>query len=162
MVIGGSRLILIGRIEMSKLVKELMIEKFVKVSEEDQIFEVVNKVAEDCETLLTCVVDKKDRLIGIITPRELLKAAEVCEYGGVRHPLFSGREALHLLTSKYARDIMSAPISVKPGDEVQKAIDLMLYNGFYEVPVVDKDGKVVGEINYFGVITGSIEHCKRE
>ena len=69
---------------------------------------------------------------------------------------------LHLLTSKYARDIMSAPISVKPGDEVQKAIDLMLYNGFYEVPVVDKDGKVVGEINYFGVITGSIEHCKRE
>jgi predicted transcriptional regulator len=162
MVIGGSRLILIGRIEMSKLVKELMIDKFVKVYEDDQIFEAVAKVAEDCETLLACVVDSEGRLKGIITPKELLKAVEVCEYGVTRRPFFSGREVLHLLTSKYARDIMSAPISVKPGDEVQKAIDLMLYKGFYEVPVVDKDDKVVGEINYFGVITGSIEHCKRE
>jgi len=147
---------------MTKKVSELMIEKIVKVSEEDQIFDVVNKVAEDCETLLACVVDSEGRLKGIITPRELLKAAEVCEYGGVRHPFFSGREALHLLTSKYARDIMSAPISVEPDDKVQKAIDLMLYNGFYEVPVVDRAGRVIGEINYFGVITSSIEHCKKE
>ncbi|MBA7473288.1 hypothetical protein ES707_08625 [subsurface metagenome] len=112
--------------------------------------------------MLACVVDSEGRLKGIITPKELLKAVEVCEYGVTRRPFFSGREVLHLLTSKYARDIMSAPISVKPSDEVQKAIDLMLYKGFYEVPVVDKDDKVVGEINYFGVITGSIEHCKRE
>jgi len=144
---------------MTKKVSEIMI---VKVSEEDWIFDVANKVAEDCETLLACVVDKKDRLVGIITPRELLKAAEVCDYGGIRHPFFSGREVLHLLTSNYARDIMSAPISVKPDDEVQKAIDLMLYNGFYEVPVVDKDGKVVGEINYFGIISRSIRQCYTE
>lgn len=147
---------------MAKLVKELMSNKFVKVYEDDQIFEAAAKVAEDCETLLACVVDKNGKLVGIITPAELLKAVEVCEYGGVRHPFFSGREALHLLTSKYARDIMRSPISVKPDDEVQKAIDLMLYNGFYEVPVVDDTGKVIGEINFFGIIAGSMWHCKRE
>jgi len=147
---------------MTKKVSELMIEKFIKVSGEDQIFEVVNKVAQDRETLLACVVDKDNRLKGIITPKELLKAAEVSEYGRVKHPFFSGREALHLLTSRYARDIMSAPISVKPDDEVQTAIDLMLDCGLYEVPVVDNKGRVIGEINYFGVITSSIEHRKRE
>jgi len=147
---------------MTKLVKELMIDKYVKVHEDEQIYEAANRVAEDCETLLACVVDKKDKLIGVITPKELLKAAEVCEYGGTGHPFFSGREALHLLTSQYARDIMSEPISVKPDDDVQKAIDLMLYKGFYEVPVVDKEGKLIGEINYFGIISHSIWHCNLE
>ncbi len=141
---------------MTKKVSEVMIEKFVKVSAEDWIFKVANIVAEDCETLLACVVDKNGKLIGIITPRELLKAAEVSGYGGVRHPFFSGREALHLLSSDYARDIMSSPISVKPDDEVQKAIDLMLYNNLYEIPVVDKDGRVVGEVNFLGIISHSV------
>ena len=141
---------------MTKKVHELMINKSVTVSEDEEIFEVANKVAKDCETLLVCVVDKEGRLIGIITPKGLLKAAEVGEYGNVRHPFFSGREALHLLTSDHARDIMSAPISVKPDDEVQMAIDLMLGSNVYEVPVVDKDGKVLGEINFLGIISHSV------
>lgn len=147
---------------MAKKVSELMIEKFVKVNEEDQIFEAVAKVAEDCETLLACVVDSEGRLKGIITPKELLKAVEVSEYGVTRRPFFSGREVLHLLSSRCARDIMSAPISVKADDDVEKAIVIMLDKGFYEVPVVDRVGRVIGEINYFGVITSSIEHCKKE
>jgi CBS domain-containing protein len=141
---------------MTKKVHELMIDKFVTVSEDEEIFEVANKVTKDCETLLVCVVDKKDRLIGMITPKELLKAAEVSEYGNISHPFFSGREVLHLLSSDHACDIMSAPISVKPDDEVQMAIDLMLGSNLYEVPVVDKDGKVVGEINFLGIISHSV------
>ena len=141
---------------MTKKVHELMIDKSVTVSEDEEIFEVANKVTKDCETLLVCVVDKENKLIGMINPKELLKAAEVSENGNVRHPFFSGREALHLLTSNHARDIMSAPISVKPDDEVQMAIDLMLGSNVYEVPVVDKDGKVLGEINFLGIISHSV------
>lgn len=146
---------------MKKIVRELMIEKFVKVNEADRIYEAVAKIAEDRETLLACVVDEENRLKGIITPKELLKAVEVYEYGVIRRPVFSGREVLHLLTSKYARDIMSAPISVKADDDVETAIDIMLDSGFYEVPVVDGTGKVIGEINYFGIIISSIEELKR-
>jgi predicted transcriptional regulator len=51
---------------------------------------------------------------------------------------------------------MSAPVSVKPDDEVQTAIDLMLGSNLYEVPVVDKDNKVVGEINFLGIISHSV------
>ena len=140
---------------MTKKVHELMNAKSVTVGEDEELAEVVTKVAKDCETLLACVIDKDGRLIGMITPRELLKAAEVSDYGNVRHPFFSGREVLHLLSSDHARDIMSSPISVKPEDEVQTAIDLMLSNNLYEVPVVDKDGKVVGEINFLGIVSHS-------
>jgi len=141
---------------MTKKVHELMIDKSVTVSEDEEIAEVVKKVTKDCETLLVCVVDKEDRLIGIITPKGLLKAAEVGEYGNVRHPFFSGREALHLLSSDHARDIMSAPVSVKPDDEVQMAIDLMLSSNLNEIPVVDKNDKVLGEINFLGIISHSV------
>lgn len=145
---------------MGKKVSELMIGKFVPVQEEEQIYRVVEKVVEDRETMLACVVDRRGKLVGTIRPRELLRAVEVHEFGAVRYPFFEAREALHLLTSRYARDIMGAPISVRPDDEVEKAIGLMLEGGFYEVPVVDGQGRVLGEINYFSILAASVEFLK--
>lgn len=144
------------------MVKELMVEKFVKIGERERIYEAVAKIVEDRETMIACVVDEKGRLKGIITPREVLKAVELREYGVIRHPFFEGPEVLHLLTSRYARDIMGAPVSVRADDEIEKAINIMLDSGFYEVPVVDDEGRVIGEINYFGIIASSVEHLGRE
>jgi CBS domain-containing protein len=146
---------------MKKLVKELMTRKFVKLHEEDLVYQAVEKIAADRETLIACVVDRDDKLKGIITPREVLKTVEVREFETVRYPFFEGPEILGLLTSKYAKDMMSAPMSVREDDEVEKAINIMLDYGFYEVPVVDKEGRVLGEINYFTIVTSSIEYLKR-
>lgn len=146
---------------MKKLVKELMTRKFVKLNEEDLIYQAVEKIAADRETLIACVVDRDGKLKGIITPREVLKTVEVREFETVRYPFFEGAEILGLLTSKYAKDMMSAPISVREDDEVEKAINIMLDEGFYEVPVVDKEDRVLGEITYFTIIIGSIEYLKR-
>ena len=145
---------------MKKLVKELMTRKFVKLNEEDLIYQAVEKIAADRETLIACVVDRDGKLKGIITPREVLKTVEVREFETVRYPFFEGAEILGLLTSKYAKDMMSAPISVREDDEVEKAINIMLDYGFYEVPVVDEEGRVLGEINYFNIIISSIEYLK--
>lgn len=145
---------------MKKLVRELMVAKSVKVQESDPIREVVVKIAEDRETMVACVVDEAGRLKGVITPRELLKEVEVREFGVTRYRFF-GAELLHLLTSRYAKDIMSPPVSVQPDDSVDEAITTMLDNWFYEVPVVDSEGKVMGEINYFGVVMGSVEYLNR-
>jgi CBS domain-containing protein len=147
---------------MKKMVSELMIAKYVKIHEAEPIYKVVEKIAADRETILACVVDEKGKLKGIITPKELLKAVEVREFGTIRYPFFEGAEALHILTSKYAKDIMSPPVSVKMDDRIEEAINIMLDKGFYEVPVVDKEEKVVGEINYFGIIISAIDYLKRE
>lgn len=147
---------------MKKSVKELMIRKFVKIHEEEPIYQAVEKIAADRETLIACVVDGDDKLKGIITPREVLKTVEVREFETTRYPFFEGAEVLALLASKYAKDMMSAPVSVKEDDEIEKAINIMLDEGFYEVPVVDEEGRVLGEINYFNIIISSIDYLKRE
>jgi len=145
---------------MKKSVKDLMSSKFVKVAEQDQISQVVVKIAKDKETMLACVLDEEGKLKGIITPKEVLRAVEIREFGTIRRPFFEGPEILRILSSKYAKDIMSPPVSVKPKDSVDKAIDIMLDKGFYEVPVVDKQGKIVGLINYFSIITSSMEYLR--
>ena len=145
---------------MKKNVKDLMSSKFVEVAEQDQISQVVVKIAEDKETMLACVLDEEGRLKGIITPKEVLRAVEIREFGTIRRPFFEGPEILHILSSKYAKDIMSSPVSVKPEDSVDKAIDIMLDKGFYEVPVVDEEGKIVGLIDYFSIITSSMEYLR--
>lgn len=145
---------------MKKSVKELISKKFIKVGEDDQLAQVVSKIAKDKATMLACVVDKEDKLKGIITPKEVLKAVEIREFGTVRQPRFVGPQVLHILTSKYAKDIMSPPVSVKPDDGIEKAINIMLDKGFYEVPVVDDQEKMLGVINYFDIITGSVEYLK--
>ena len=139
---------------------DLMTRKFIEVGEGDRIYEVVTKIVNERGAMLACIIDKQERLKGIITPREILRAVEVREFGTLRHPFFEGPRILHLLTSKYARDIMSPPVSVKSSDKIEKAIDIMLDGGFYEIPVVDEEGKVIGEINYFGIIQGSVESLK--
>ncbi len=145
---------------MKKSVKDLISSKFVKVAEEDQLSQVVVKIAKDKETMLACVLDEEGKLKGIITPKEVLRAVEIREFGTIRRPFFEGREILRILSSKYAKDIMSPPVSVKPEDSVDKAIDIMLDKGFYEVPVVDEQEKMLGVINYFGIITNSMEYLK--
>ena len=145
---------------MKKNVKDLMSSKFVKVAEQDQISQVVVKIAKDKETMLACVLDEEGKLKGIITPKEVLRAVEIREFGTIRRPFFEGPEILRILSSKYAKDIMSPPVSVKPKDSVDKAIDIMLDKGFYEVPVVDEQGEIVGLINYFSIITSSMEYLR--
>jgi CBS domain-containing protein len=145
---------------MEKSVKDLVTSKFIKVAEEDQLSQVVVKITKDKETMLACVLDKEGKLKGIITPREVLRAVEIREFGTVRHPFFMGPEVLHILTSKYAKDIMRPPVSVKPDDSLEKAINIMLDKGFYEVPVVDEQEKIIGVINYFSIITSSVEYLK--
>lgn len=145
---------------MKRSIKDLMTSKFLSVAEEEPLSQVVAKIARDKENMLACVLDKESRLKGIITPKEILQAVELREFGTIRYPFFEGPEILHLLSSKYARDIMSPPVSVNLDDGVEKAINIMLDKGFYEVPAVDEQGKMIGEVSYFSIISSSLEYLK--
>ena len=145
---------------MAKPIRELVTEKFDRVFEDETIYEAVKKIAASKEITIACVVNKENKLKGLLTPRGILQALEVREFGTVRGRFFAGPEVLHLLTSKYTKDIMSAPVSVNIDDAVDKVIDIMLDEGLYELPVVDKDMKVIGEVNYFSIIISSLENLK--
>ena len=145
---------------MGKQVRELMKTVFDKVYEDETIYEAVKKIAASEKTTIACVVDKEDRLKGLLTPRDILEALEVRDFGFVRRHFFAGPEVLHLLTSKYAKDIMSAPVSVHANDGVEEAINDMLDHGFYELPVVSEGMKVIGAISYFDIIIDVLEGHK--
>jgi len=147
---------------MEKLIEDLMTAEFIKVNENDEIHEVVSKIATMKSSLLVCVVDKEGKISGIITPKEILKAVEVCGYDQVKRPMLSGREVAHIMTSRYAKDIMSNPVFVHSDDDVQRAIDIMIDRSFYEVPVVDSDVKPIGLINYFAVVSSADWQCDVE
>jgi len=132
-------------------------EKIVKVCEEEEISEIVRKIVEDREAMVAYVTDKEGRLKGVITPRKLLKILEMQALGAISHPFYEGREVLGLLSSKCAKDIMGTSLTVKPDDEVKKAIDVMLDQGVYEVPVVDEKGRLLAMVNYFAIISGLID-----
>jgi CBS domain-containing protein len=145
---------------MAKLVGDLMTTECNNVPEDISIYDAVKKIAARTRGKIACVVDKEGKLKGLLTPRGILEALEVREFGSIRRPFFAGPEVLHLLTSKYARDIMHAPVSVHVNDKVEEAINIMLDHDFYEVPVVDDDMKVIGEISYFDIILNVAEHHK--
>ena len=145
---------------MAKVIGELMTTECNSILEDESIYGAVKKIAASKRSKVACVVNKEGRLKGLLTPRDILEALEVRKFGSVRGRFFVGPEVLHLLTSKYAKDIMSAPVSVHVNDRVEDAINTMLDHGFYELPVVDKDMKVIGEVSYFDVLIDSLEGKK--
>lgn len=145
---------------MNKKIVDLMTDKFDKVCEDDPIYEAIKKIASNREISIACVVDREDRLTGILTPKHVLEMVEIREYGAVRGKFFAGPGILHLMTSKYAKHIMSAPVHVLADDKIEKAIDIMIDDGFYEIPVVDKNMKIIGAINYFDIIISCVECLK--
>jgi CBS domain-containing protein len=146
---------------MAKRARDLMTRKSVRVSMDDRIYKVIEKVAHDKETMLGCVIDEQGKLLGLITPRELLKVVEVRGLEPSHYSPFEGPEVLGLLTSRYARDIMSAPVSVREDSKISEAVDIMVDRGFYEVPVVDKENNILGEVNLFNIIESTISYLKR-
>ena len=145
---------------MVKLAGDLMRAEFNNVPEDIAIYKAVKKIAARTRGKIVCVVDREGKLKGLLTPRGILEALEVREFGGIRSRFFAGPEVLHLLTSKYARDIMGAPVSVHVNDKVEEVINTMLDHGFYELPVGDKDMKVIGEISYFDIILNAAKNQK--
>ncbi len=145
---------------MAKLIGELMKTECTNVPEDAAIYEAVKKIAAREKGKIACVVDREGKLKGLLTPRDILEAIEVRKFGVIKERYFVGPEILHFLTSKYAKDIMSAPVSVHVNENIEEAINTMLDHGFYELPVVDKEMKVIGEISYFDILIDALENQK--
>lgn len=85
------------------------------------------------------VVDEANRVVGIITDRDVRSASPS------KATSLEVHEMQYLLAEVKAKDFMTPrPITVKPSDTVSEAALLMLRNHFGTLPVVDDEGKLVG------------------
>lgn len=108
----------------------------VKTAEENQSINAIAKVMSDNNIGSVVIVKSNDVgvLSGIITERDIVRIAGAAQ---------TSTTLLQLI----ARDIMSKPvITIDEGSSIQDAIQSMKLNNIRRLPVVNREGKMVGII----------------
>jgi acetoin utilization protein AcuB len=121
------------------LVKNWMSKNVITIDESDAMKDAMRLLKEHGIRRLPVI--KKDRLVGIVTDRDLKKASASDATSLEVH------ELLYLLTQVKVKDIMTKnPITVPPDYTVEETAQVLLGNKISGAPVVDPGGKVIGII----------------
>jgi acetoin utilization protein AcuB len=123
------------------LVKNWMNKPAITIDKHSSMHDAMTLMKKHQITLLP-VMDKQ-RLVGVLTDRDLKKASASDATTLEMH------ELLYLLSNIKIKDIMSSkPISVPPDFTIEETAELLLANKISGVPVVDNDGNVIGVITH--------------
>ena len=121
------------------LAKEWMAVDPIVVDENTSIMKATQLMKEHGIRRIPVVRDKK--VVGIVSDRDVKEAAPSKATSLDVHELY------YLLSEIKIKDIMTPdPITLNENDSVEKAAVIMLENRISGMPVVDKDGNVVGLI----------------
>jgi len=104
------------------------------------------------------VVDDKLRLLGNITLKNLIKH----EFIDLVPSSFEFFDALEFIGRKTAEDLMSSALYVKENDSLKEAFVKMYRHDVEELPVVDDDHHLIGNIDILELLTYLIEKKERK
>ncbi|MBI9073983.1 MAG: CBS domain-containing protein [Desulfatibacillum sp.] len=119
------------------LIKDWMKQDGVSVNTDSSVKEA-KRLMEVCHTR-TLPVLKKGKLVGVVTDRDLKRAAPSDATSLSRH------EIAYLQEKIAVKDVMAKdPITLAPTDTVEQAAMLFLEKGISGAPVVDDKGRLLG------------------
>ncbi|MBW2023378.1 MAG: CBS domain-containing protein, partial [Deltaproteobacteria bacterium] len=122
------------------LVKNWMNKEFYTLNVEDTMWDASRLMKEKGVQMVP--VMKKNKLVGVLTDRDLKRASASDATALAIH------ELLYLLTRIKIKEIMSKnPITVPVDFTVAEAAEVLLHNKISGAPVVDHEGKIVGTID---------------
>ena len=126
------------------------------VKEDESFTDVVKSFAEQPYIRGLFVVDKEGRYLGLIKRESILQWAKL-KLGDI-----SGYEEAILKYSKdtLAKDLIyrySEKAATHPDDDAVKCLRLMLNYELTDIPVVDKDGKILGDVTIPELIAKVLE-----
>ena len=123
------------------LVKNWMNAPAVTIDAQSSMQDAINLLNKHGISMLP-VMDGK-RLVGIVTDRDLKKASPSDA------TTLDAHELLYLLSTVKVKDIMTKkPVTVPPDLTVEETAEILMVNKISGVPVVDKDGGVLGVITH--------------
>ena len=130
------------------LVQELLVDDgpFVTFEPNTPAAELLRRLGDNAWQDVFPVVDPARRLLGIIDASALKVLAL----------------ELRDLPWAVASDVMRAPVSVRPGDELRTAAEVLLRHRLREVPVVDDAGRVVGFLDEARVAEAYLSAAARQ
>jgi len=121
------------------LVKNWMSTELIFVDENISIINAI-KIMKD-KRIRRLPILKEERLIGIVTDRDLKEASPSKATSLDVHELYS------VVSEIKVKDVMSKdPATVLPDDTIMKAASIMLENRISGIPVLSEEGKLVGII----------------
>jgi CBS domain-containing protein len=147
---------LIGSMHIGE-VRRLILENPVVITAERPLDELFQKMVEEPRTRRVYVVDGNGILEGSVrlyaVLRQLFPLVAATASGS--HGTLEVVESYGATT---VRDIMDAGSpSVRAETTVNEAVRLMISDGTNELPVVDDEGRVVGEVSFLEIVTAYLK-----
>jgi len=132
------------------------------VTRQMNLHDVVDRVLADPRTRSAYVVDDRRRLLGMIGLEQMLTAIEssLSLFDKERPSVIRGgkRGVLPFSVEEY----MVNPVTVYQDDKLITALRKMIDNSMEDLPVVDDDGVLLGELNGFEILLLGSEVLRRQ
>jgi CBS domain-containing protein len=138
-----------------KDVLDVMVGKPAVVKEDAILKDAVDAITQNMISRKVYVVDGEGKLIGVITIETLLR--QVGYRVGVREAgMISFFKFLSGIFKENVTEIMDKPVTITDKHKVLDALQKMVEYHLNDLPVIDDEGKIVGELNSIEII----EHTK--
>ncbi len=112
--------------------------------------EVASKMIEDLRTREVYVIDEKGHFLGVITLRRLAR----CIFSSEIPDRLSPTSLLELVSAQTAEDLaLRKPAYVHEDDVFERLIEVMFRYDINEIPVVDSEKAIVGNINMLEILS---------
>jgi len=127
------------------------------VDENTPLSKVAEEIIKDPKTTAVYVIDKDKKLKGVIPLEELI---QYLYYEYIPEDYILYHFPLIISKNATAQDIMLPPVYVKDTDSITDAFKKMFRNRMSEVPVVDDDMHVIGDLNMLELIAAWLSSVK--
>ncbi|MCD6370535.1 MAG: CBS domain-containing protein [Thermoplasmata archaeon] len=127
------------------------------VGEDEDLLKIAEEMVRDPKTRTVYVVNKENKLAGVIPVIELVQYL-YSEYIPQEYILY--RFPVLLSGTPKAKDIMLPPVYVHDDEDITSAFIKMFKNNLKELPVVDEEMHVIGDLNILEMIISWIESVK--
>lgn len=135
-------------------VREIMTVKVVTVRPDTEIREAARLLSENRISGMP-VIDYEGRVIGIVSEADILASAGIKKEHKIRDILgyLSGEVVLSGKTGRSVGDIMTSPaITIGPDTDIRDAGRIISEKRIKRLPVVDREGKLIGIISRADII----------
>lgn len=135
----------------------------VLVQKEENLTQVIHRFTELPESTGNYVVDEKNRLIGVITRRDLLDWARIQVGTGLW--LIEDRRLIKIIMASTAGEIIhpgSRRAIVRPHDTLDYALHLMIELDLICLPVLDDTDQIIGDLKLMEILSCIIKTIQGE
>ncbi|MFC1919568.1 CBS domain-containing protein [Chloroflexota bacterium] len=134
------------------------------ITEESMLEDVIKKFADEPGLRAVFLMDSKQRFTGLITRIDLLKWVQHKVFGGKGDRRITAYEVFRFLFAAKAKDLARCDresLAVTENDSLQDALDRMIGYEETAIPVINGEGKVLGDLRLSEVLLRTLEIGKQ-